>query len=109
MASVQVNSVHVAGRGPFLKFMTRCITRSMACRYLQVINPCYTGLFNMDSDEALEQRLVNAENAPCYPEIMAILQTMLIDRNPHAQLFKFVKQHMANVPNVELQQKMLLI
>ena len=75
-------------------------------------NPSYAGLFILDSDEALEQRLGNVANTRCDPEIMTMLQTMLTHHNPYAQIFKFVKHYMLNtfqMYNYNSQQKMRLI
>lgn len=104
MASVQVNSVHVPGRGPFcFKIHGQMYHMIGGLQPPAGHNPSYAGLFIMDSDEALEQRLGNVANTRCDPEIMAMLQTMLTHHNPYAQIFKFVKHYMVNAPDVQLQ------
>ncbi|XP_055845576.1 uncharacterized protein LOC129915415 [Episyrphus balteatus] len=91
-ASIQVNYVNLPGRGPFcFKIHGKIyhLAGSLQCSVGQT--PSYAGLFIIDAEQALEQRLYHEANKDCNIDIMRTLQSMLERHNPYAQMFKFMK------------------
>lgn len=102
-ASIQVDSVQIPGRGPYCyKIHGQLYHMVGALQPPLGVQPSYAGLFIVDYDTALDIRNQNPANRQCNNEIMDFLQTLLMNVNPYAQIFKSVKDLPNAASNVQL-------